>query len=1363
MKPMSRLKKLYMGVLALVLVAVAVTASYGWYYISKQMTGLSGSVNVVTNYFNGGDGSEEDPFQIDNHVQWYNLAYLQDMGYFDDEKVYFILTSDINMKDEDPVPPVGTETHPFIGELDGNGKTISNMKIVGKALTQDGDEYALCDIGIFGFVDSTAVIHDMYFESPTIMVSAASADAAILNAHATYAGGDAADTVHTVSNFTYASDGEDVAVAYVGYVAGHVEDTVTFSKVYVNDATIEGASDTTNIRNNWGYYGYVKGYENYHTTSDNSLTGEGDLGDTYAFTLNASNMYKYLADVYSRTNANSSKLVTRDLTITSNGAAESNETISTTTNFAGTAVTLSSSKYSLVGDKPNTDVTTNYSFSTAGYHGNSYVNVDHGPYEVYYLNEDGNYTLLPNTITQQMPSETEGETGFYYDSTLQKWMYYITEKRETPTYSVSFTGSFSNKFTNYDIDSSEESSGYLYLDGESYTVTYTASFGDSYSFTISDVQTDEISVLAGTHRVALLLTIPLVKNNGTKTTTYYYYGSLSNNKLTSKEVTVSSDGTINLGSLTYTNTSMDFSKTSSDVAPSSTVSIYNTSHDLYYKDDNGNYVSMTESSMTFAAQGEGYQITYTTSELDETSRAVYMGDEFASIAEYQGTYTLTYTTVDGVEKSKTITTQYNKNNIDIVGGLTFNSTYIHMEGYKNNMVDPVVGNTFSATDYPDSICLYMKNVKDATGNMGTITFTYQAIESGKNPSPQFTKGNSSALTFTSLYNANDGDSSTTSSANSNTVYSYTVNLSLTEVREASYCALDSTGKIIAVFNTSGTQTSLASGYAEDDIATYVLLLTVADGQIGIQEIDFAYVAADGIGTGGGKSIPDISSSSTVFGTVEYRSSPDTNLVNNEGQLGLLFSYDQAAGSEVPVTVSYAGGNTGGAYTLTMAEPSLKIYVMQDEVYPVYWKTSSTDTATLVRANSASTASTQGIYLAANHLSSASTVSLAALSADDEDDVMEVLTQAESTSYSYVTSVLFPVQDYTYTPGTMADEIFCQVDVYSAGAEAASDTEDGEDTLDTEDVLEQNIYDSSLFQDMALVLVPAEPDTSLTLEAVYAPGQTGRFAKVQEDNVSMTKWGAASLTLALEEDVLPTISYFGADGSGQILCTFDQDGEVFQAVENFELEDIVLYGIVVPTESVTELSLVSDSLDYVSPGGQILVFDSAGDLADSCVTLSGTWEIETEEDTVGWLSIALKEDGFVLTASDWDDWMLEDVSGDYSLEGTADSYIMTLLETEEEEVPAEEETQAEDSEPEATETPAETAEPTPDPDSADEANDPAETDAQEEGASTPAAETEDELSPVPETEEEADEETQSTDQETVTETDSEEKYDREEGD
>jgi hypothetical protein len=41
-----------------------------------------------------------------------------------------------------------------------------------------------------------------------------------------------------------------------------------------------------------------------------------------------------------------------------------------------------------------------------------------------------------------------------------------------------------------------------------------------------------------------------------------------------------------------------------------------TTHDLYYKDEDEKYVSMTESSMTFAEQGEGYQVTFTTSELD---------------------------------------------------------------------------------------------------------------------------------------------------------------------------------------------------------------------------------------------------------------------------------------------------------------------------------------------------------------------------------------------------------------------------------------------------------------------------------------------------------------------------------------------------------------------------------------------------------------------------------------------------------------------------------------------------------------------------------------------------------------------------
>ena len=75
--------------------------------------GLSSPIDITSNvhktYFNGGDGSEGDPYQIDNALQLYYFAWLQDLGLFnvdsDDEgtqidTVYFVLTSNINMKDD---------------------------------------------------------------------------------------------------------------------------------------------------------------------------------------------------------------------------------------------------------------------------------------------------------------------------------------------------------------------------------------------------------------------------------------------------------------------------------------------------------------------------------------------------------------------------------------------------------------------------------------------------------------------------------------------------------------------------------------------------------------------------------------------------------------------------------------------------------------------------------------------------------------------------------------------------------------------------------------------------------------------------------------------------------------------------------------------------------------------------------------------------------------------------------------------------------------------------------------------------------------------------------------------------------------
>ena len=103
--------------------------------------GLSSPIDITSNvhktYFNGGDGSEKDPYQIDNALQLYYFAWLQDLGLFnvdsDDEgtqidTVYFVLTNNIDMSGYQ-LPPIGTTEHPFLGNFDGRGYTVSNLTV----------------------------------------------------------------------------------------------------------------------------------------------------------------------------------------------------------------------------------------------------------------------------------------------------------------------------------------------------------------------------------------------------------------------------------------------------------------------------------------------------------------------------------------------------------------------------------------------------------------------------------------------------------------------------------------------------------------------------------------------------------------------------------------------------------------------------------------------------------------------------------------------------------------------------------------------------------------------------------------------------------------------------------------------------------------------------------------------------------------------------------------------------------------------------------------------------------------------------------------------------------------------------------
>ncbi len=130
-------------------------------------------------YFAGGEGTKEKPYLLTDQRHFYNLAWLQYLGYFNqdkdndgkiDKQYYFKLSNDIDCRNL-VIPPIGTTKYPFLGSFDGGNYTISNFKISDtyselvshpSAIDEEGNDYHSsgttinhCSIiGTFGVIGS---------------------------------------------------------------------------------------------------------------------------------------------------------------------------------------------------------------------------------------------------------------------------------------------------------------------------------------------------------------------------------------------------------------------------------------------------------------------------------------------------------------------------------------------------------------------------------------------------------------------------------------------------------------------------------------------------------------------------------------------------------------------------------------------------------------------------------------------------------------------------------------------------------------------------------------------------------------------------------------------------------------------------------------------------------------------------------------------------------------------------------------------------------------------------------------------------------------------------------------------------------
>lgn len=129
-------KKAYKVLSLIVALAVCVfTAGYAFaWFIDRKDAEFEISGSSMGAYFARGTGSQDDPYVIKNSTHMYNLAWLQNTGRLvpksgGDKKYYFQLENDITMPEGMWLPPIGNDEHPFVGEFNGRGHTISNLRV----------------------------------------------------------------------------------------------------------------------------------------------------------------------------------------------------------------------------------------------------------------------------------------------------------------------------------------------------------------------------------------------------------------------------------------------------------------------------------------------------------------------------------------------------------------------------------------------------------------------------------------------------------------------------------------------------------------------------------------------------------------------------------------------------------------------------------------------------------------------------------------------------------------------------------------------------------------------------------------------------------------------------------------------------------------------------------------------------------------------------------------------------------------------------------------------------------------------------------------------------------------------------------
>ena len=280
--------------LAFIILGVAASAaiaasSFSWFSTGTDLSfGTGGDVPITAGahaaYYGGGDGSQSKPYIISTRTHLYNLAWLQYIGVYNKDGIqqkYFKVTADLNMQDL-VLPPIGTDTYPFLGHFDGDNHTISYLTVSNDDPSSGNSDFGMAKpdnipgaaiqpkiVGFFGVVGSL----------PTQNISYTSSIVSISNI--------------TLKNLTVKSKTSETLI---GLAAGYVDGAMSGVKISGESSLQLGSSPKTYVSDtitkklsDYALVGYsaqtqsTSGYsqdlsEYYDLPSDSSQQNDNDWG-----------------------------------------------------------------------------------------------------------------------------------------------------------------------------------------------------------------------------------------------------------------------------------------------------------------------------------------------------------------------------------------------------------------------------------------------------------------------------------------------------------------------------------------------------------------------------------------------------------------------------------------------------------------------------------------------------------------------------------------------------------------------------------------------------------------------------------------------------------------------------------------------------------------------------------------------------------------------------------------------------------------------------------------------------------------------------------------------------------------------------